>query len=99
VLDCNAFAEDFRDVFRNAGWAEPTIAIGTGDYDVKGIEPFINDSLKSQPLATPPIPAAKALAGTLFTLGLAPENMVNTHPSVPIGTILLRIGRKIPAAP
>jgi hypothetical protein len=97
VLDCNAFAEDFRDVFRRAGWAEPTISFGTADYDVKGIEPMVNESLISQPLATPPIPAARALAGTLFTLGLIPEIIVNRHPNVPIDTILIRIGRKLPA--
>jgi hypothetical protein len=97
VLDCNAFAEDFRDVFRRAGWAEPTINYGTGDYDVKGIEPFVNESLKSEPLATPPIPAAETLAHTLFTLGLIQKAIVNVHPSMPIDTVLLRIGRKITA--
>jgi hypothetical protein len=96
VLDCNAFAKDFRDVFRRAGWADPRITFGTADYDVNGIEPLVNESLNSQPLATPPIPAARTLAGTLFTLGLVPEARVNTHPSVPIDTILIRIGRKLP---
>jgi hypothetical protein len=99
AFDCNAFAEDFRDVLRQAKWAEPRISFGTADYDVVEIEPLVNDSLINQPLDTPPIPAADALANALFSLGLVRKAVVNRHPTVPIDTILIRIGRKITVAP
>jgi hypothetical protein len=94
AFDCNAFAEEFREVFRLANWSlPPKIDFGTADYDVVGIEPLVNDGVLKLSADTAPIPAAIALANTLFDLGLIPKNAINRHPSVPLDTILIRIGR------
>jgi hypothetical protein len=41
--DCNAFAEDFRSVFKEAKWNAPKIDFGTVGYDVVGVEPILNE--------------------------------------------------------
>jgi hypothetical protein len=93
--DSNAFAEEFRAVFRDAKWGAPRIDFGTADYDVVGIEPILNEQLLNQPVITvrSPIPAAVSLAETLYQLKLTKTNAINRHPDVPMDTILIRIGR------
>jgi hypothetical protein len=91
--DCNAFAEDFRSVFKEAKWDAPKIDFGTADYDVVGVEPILNEQFPDWPPNTPPIPAAAVLAETLYQLKLTKTRAINPHPDVPTDTILIRIGR------
>jgi hypothetical protein len=93
--DCNAFAENFRSVFSEAKWNVPKIDFGTADYDLVGIEPILNERLITPPFFanTPPIPAAVALADTLYQLKLTQTRAINRLPDLPIDTILIRIGR------
>ena len=92
--DATPFAEDFLNVFKQAGW-EPIDQIRYGivvGIDAIGIEVLVNPQM-ADVFGQVHMPSVITLINTLVTLNLMPSPSLGRMPEIDPGTIYIRIGR------